>query len=186
MDALEVWKDIPGYVGLYQVSDKGRVRSIDTVKTVPSKNGKLYQVRKHGRVLSPGLTKANGYAFVNLHAQCGGKTKLVHRLVAQVFCSTPVGAAEVNHKDGDITNNVSSNLEWVTRLQNVRHCIDILGRQGKTCVPVVAVFTTGAVQRFASQVAAELALSGKRTGGVCWSIRTGRPIYGAHWSRGAA
>lgn len=182
----EVWKDVVGYGGLYQVSDQGRVRSLDTVKSVTSKNGKVYSVRKHGRVLSPALTKADGYLFVNLHKQDGGKAYLVHRLVASAFCNKPIGSDEVNHKDGQRLNNSHSNLEWVTRLENVRHCIDILKRQGRVTKSVTGAFADGTLRWFESQIAAEKELSGKQTGGISWAVKTGRRIYGAVWSRSAA
>jgi hypothetical protein len=78
------------------------------------------QVRRNGRILSQGTTR-NGYKRVNVSVQGIGKTLSVHRLVAHAFAENPGGLNEVNHIDGDKTNNVASNLEWSTRSGNLLH-----------------------------------------------------------------
>lgn len=104
----EIWKDIEGFEGSYQVSNEGRVRSLPRYK------------RKTERILKPSPNNV-GYMLVQLRS--GGKerkSKLVHRLVMQAF--EPITEfMEVNHKDLDITNNSLSNLEWVTRQENIDH-----------------------------------------------------------------
>ena len=98
----EIWCPIKGYEGLYEVSDKGRVRSI--------KFGKE-------RILKPGrMTK--GYLTVGLYKNGEQKMYLVHRLVAKTFIPNPDNLPEVNHKDEDKINNKVSNLEWCDRKYN--------------------------------------------------------------------
>lgn len=106
---MEEWRTIPGYEGLYEVSNTGRVRSLDRYD---SRN-----CFRKGKVLSP--VKSNiGYLLVSLC--CNGKYKgfTVHRLVAQAFIPNPDNLPEINHKDEDKTNNSVENLEWCDRKYN--------------------------------------------------------------------
>lgn len=97
---MEEWRDIPGYEGLYQVSNQGRVKSL-----------------MHKKVLSP-FENNRGYLSVSLLR--GGK-RLVHRLVAEVFIPNHKSKPNVNHKDGNPKNNTASNLEWCTQSENIIH-----------------------------------------------------------------
>ena len=109
----EIWRPIEGYEGLYEVSNTGRVRSVD--RYVKSK-GESYWLRK-GKMLSPTKDK-NGYLKVNL--SCNGKHNIirVHRLVTEAFLPNPDNLPEVNHKDEDKTNNNVDNLEWCNAKYN--------------------------------------------------------------------
>ena len=107
---IEEWRPIEGYEGLYEVSNTGRVRSVDR-----------YDNRNYfrkGKVLSPGKDTV-GYLFVILH--CNGKSKEinVHRLVAKAFIENPDNLPQVNHKDK--TNNNVDNLEWCTAKYNNKY-----------------------------------------------------------------
>ena len=126
MNSEEIWKPVPGYEGLYEVSNLGRVRSVN--RYVKSK-GESYWLRK-GKMLSPAKDK-NGYLKVNL--SCNGKNNIirVHRLVAQAFLPNPDNLLEVNHKDEDKTNNRVENLEWCTAKYNNNYGTKI-ERQKKT------------------------------------------------------
>jgi len=110
---MEEWRDISGYEGLYQVSDLGRVKSLDRLRP----NGPKSQYMMKGRTLSPGVSGDTGYLTVNI---CG-KSYSIHRLVAKTFISNLNNLPEVNHKDQDKTNNNLNNLEWVTRSENTTH-----------------------------------------------------------------
>ena len=98
----EIWKDIKGFEGLYQVSDQGRVKSL--------KFGKE-------RILKPQRDK-NGYLLVDLCKNKESKKCKVHRLVCQTFLINPQNLPQVNHKDEDKTNNRVDNLEWCDRKYN--------------------------------------------------------------------
>lgn len=100
----ELFSVIDGYDG-YMVSNFGRVISL-----------------KVGRELSWQVTP-NGYAVVGLYKNNHRSRALVHRLVAKAFIDNPENLPEVNHKDGNKLNNIVSNLEWVSREQNIQHAV---------------------------------------------------------------
>lgn len=107
MKQPEEWKPIPGYEGLYEISNYGRVRS--------------YQLDSNGKILSPGNTgkDGSGYCFVNLYKD--GKAKkhcTVHRLVAEAFIPNPSNFPQVNHMDECKKNNYFENLEWCSLAYN--------------------------------------------------------------------
>lgn len=81
---------------------------------------------KNGKPLKPN-TNCHGYRYVVLMLDDRPKTVMVHRLVAMAFCPGYKDGLQVNHKDGDKTNNNYTNLEWVTRYDNVQHAIHVLG-----------------------------------------------------------
>ena len=112
----EIWKAIPGFEGIYEVSDLGGVRSLDRVVTY--KDGRI--ARFKGKVLKSRITK-DGYFQVQLSKGDNPKTIKIHRLVAEVFIPNPHRLSEVNHKDEDKTNNDVSNLEWCSHEYNSRY-----------------------------------------------------------------
>lgn len=99
----EIWKDIKDYEGLYQVSNLGRVKRVKT-----------------DRILKPSK-QIHGYLLVNLYKNNVSAKKRIHRLVAQAFISNSENKPQVNHIDENKTNNVVSNLEWVTSKENINH-----------------------------------------------------------------
>ena len=108
----EVWKSVLEYEGYYEVSNLGRVRSIDRII-----KKKLYL----GKIIKE--SDNQGYKMVNLSKNSKGKGKLVHRLVAYSFLDNPNGYPDVNHKDLNKTNNKLYNLEWISEKQNTEHAI---------------------------------------------------------------
>lgn len=116
----ENWKDIVGYEGLYQVSNMGNIRSVERIvmfgnreRTVKPSNLRYFK-------------KANGYLSVKIYKHCRQYTFYVHRLVAMAFCDGYFDTADVNHKDGNKSNNVYTNLEWCTRSENQLHSVRVL------------------------------------------------------------
>lgn len=112
---VEEWRAIPGYEGLYEVSDLGRVRSLSRIVT--ERTGKT---RHHqGRVLSQWIGVANGYPFVSLKNGEHKTNWCVHRLVAIAFLGTPEEGQEVCHLNGDRLDPRLINLRWDTHSANV-------------------------------------------------------------------
>ena len=108
---FELWKDIKGFEGLYQVSTFGRVRSLDKYIDVKIRN--VDKVLKRGKILKPTYGK-NGYLRVFL-CKNGKRTNFcVHRLVAEAFIPNPLNLPVINHKDEVKDNNYPYNLEWCT------------------------------------------------------------------------
>ena len=101
----EIWRDIEGYEGLYQVSNKRRVKSLNYNKS--GKEG----------ILKPRKSK-DGYLQLQLHKEGECKDYRVHRLVGQTFLENLEGLPEINHKDEDKTNNCVENLEWCSSEYN--------------------------------------------------------------------
>ena len=113
----EIWKDIPEYENLYQVSSYGRIKSLDHY----TKDVNKTQFIK-GRILKP-QHQTTGYYKVTLSKNGIKKQYTIHRLVAKTFLANPENKIEVNHIDGDKLNNNISNLEWTTPKENTRHAI---------------------------------------------------------------
>jgi hypothetical protein len=116
---MEIWKDIPGFDGLYLVSNKGNVRSYPRI--TEDKNGRFLSAK--GKVIKPCLTD-RGYLKVFLVKDGVRTAKRVNRLVAEVFVPNVYNKPEVNHKNGNKTDNRAENLEWCTRQENVKHAYD--------------------------------------------------------------
>lgn len=112
----EVWKDIDGFSGLYQVSNKGRVKGMKAIAQ-----------HKNGRILTPSV--ANGYEYVQLFRDGKAKNFRVHRIVAKAFIENEKGKPEVNHIDGNKRNNAVYNLELATRSENEIHAYQVLNKQ---------------------------------------------------------
>ena len=142
MTENEVWKDVVGYEGLYKVSDKGNVYSVERKDSRGKKWG--------GRALQPSY-HSNGYLCLNLNKNGVTKNKKVHRLVLEAFVSNPNNYPEVNHRDEDKSNNNVENLEWCTRKQNVNHGTAIKRASQKRRKKVKAVnVESGEVLTFSS------------------------------------
>lgn len=117
-DPVETWKAVPGHEGRYEVSDLGRVRSLDRVveRRLGRKGSEnvICRVPTKGRVLRPGRA-ANGYLTVSL----GGRSFCVHDLVLRAFVGPPPAGMEACHEDGHRPNVALSNLRWDTRKANI-------------------------------------------------------------------
>lgn len=139
---VEFWKPIPGYEGLYQVSDQGRVRRI--AGGMGARVGAILRPRDNGR----------GYLFVTLYKNRRPKHRTVHTLVAETFLGPCPEGKEVNHKYGIKYDNRLTEIEYVTPRENVRHSYDVLGHKaarGEACA--TAKLTAPVVQEIRRAVA---------------------------------
>lgn len=108
----EIWKDIPGFEGLYQVSNLGRVKSLPRGKQWPYR-------RTHNNIRKPRVK--NGYYQVNLSKENKVKWLSVHRLVALAFIPNPDNLPCINHRDENRLNNSIENLEWCSYAYNANY-----------------------------------------------------------------
>lgn len=111
----EIWRDIKGFEGFYQISNLGRVKSL---------GGWCGTAKRKERIRSTSLTH-DGYVKVRLIHQGKDKTMRVHRLVAEAFIPNPEHKDTVNHIDGNKQSNIVSNLEWVNRTEQMIHAYDL-------------------------------------------------------------
>jgi len=169
---MEIWKDIQGYEGLYQVSNLGNVRSLHYRNT---NNVKELFLKPHNR----------GYLQVELHKDGVRKMFTVHRLVAMAFVDGYAEDRDVNHIDENKHNNRASNLEWVSTSQNVLH--SITHRTPRTCADsVIQMSLDGRVLRkWNSTVEIR-----KKLGYSDWSIKQccrgeRKTAYGYRWQYAA-
>ena len=114
LNNMEIWKDIPNYEGLYQISNFGNVKSLISNK-----------------ILKPSKDRF-GYVRFNALKDKKQKTLRIHRLVMEIF--NPINTTmQVNHIDGNKLNNNSNNLEWLTRKENIQHAFknNLMGKNKK-------------------------------------------------------
>lgn len=132
---MEIWKDIPEYEGIYEVSISGAVRTVKGKKTESIFHGE--RVWKQ-RILKL-KTDKKGYKRVMLYKGKKSKQYLVHRLVAMAFIPKVKGKNYINHKDGNPSNNHVVNLEWCNHRENLIHAFD--NRLNNNAEPVI-LFST--------------------------------------------
>ena len=126
-DGNEIWKSVPGYEGLYEVSNYGSIRSL--VRMLPTSRGN--GVRRYGgRNFSPRIHANNGYVYVQLSRHGKHKGHRLHKLIARAFLGERPPGYHIDHIDCDRTNNAAENLRYITCQENIAHkCA--LGRQAR-------------------------------------------------------
>jgi hypothetical protein len=129
----EVWKSIPGYEGLYEVSDQGRVKSL--LRKILRKTGHWHTVPE--RIMKHNKSGGRNRQYCSIGLSLSGEVKYwyVHHLVLLAFRGERPTNMEVNHIDGNHANNVLSNLEYVTKRENVQHAINELGTYKRPSSP---------------------------------------------------
>lgn len=172
---MENWKWIDGFEGIYEISDKGRVRSVERI--VLHSCGKRQTLKE--RILKPQIHKTRGsnYYFVLLSADSKASKRYIHRLVAEEFISNPENKPQVNHIDNDGTNNDVTNLEWVTALENSQHA----WKTGQHDYRFRKV-TRSDGKVFNSVTEGALSVGASYTMGVTSSCQSGKPYKGFLWS----
>lgn len=128
---MREWRKVVGWEKYYEVSDDGLVRSVDREVCLP--NGVSYI--KKGRIRKQIMSQ--GYLRVCLYSESKIRSFAVHRIVAESFLDNPYNLEQVNHKNGDKTDNSVNNLEWVSRTENALHSAYVLNNN--TGKPKVAV-----------------------------------------------
>ena len=145
------------------------------------KNGEIFSLLSR-RYITP-VTKKTGYQDVLLTSRDGNHhTKLIHRLVAECFCTKREGANEVNHKNGDKTDNRAANLEWVTRSENLKHAFET-GLRTNDVTPKSIIATnieTGEQMLFKSIYSASKFLNISQ-GNICQACKGLRPYAGGYY-----
>ena len=184
----EVWKDVKGYEGHYQVSNLGRVRSLDRLDRIGQ--------RRNGTVKKP-QDNGSGYKYVQLKLDGKYKNFYIHRLVGEYFIEKVSGKNFINHIDGNKENNRVENLEWVTSNENMQHAYDtglnIPGNQKElragrekhyreTAKKVIQRGLDGNVIKVHdNMVEAHKYIGKKSTGFIHRVCKTGKTAYGYKW-----
>lgn len=164
----EIWRDIEGYEGCYQVSNFGRVKSLKFCKE---------------KILKAQLV-SGGYLAVNLCKECKRKTHTIHRLVAFAFLPNPDNFPFVNHKDENPSNNIVSNIEWCSAEYNTnygtrnRRIAESNTNHPKFSKQVLCV-ETGKVYPSTKQVERELGFANTNISAACNGKY--KSAYGFHW-----
>ena len=116
MITKEIWKDIQGYEGVYQISNLGEIKSLE--RMIVTNDNITKKIKE--KILKPCLRK-NGYYGIVLKKDDKSKYYAIHRLVAQHFIPNPNNLPQVNHKDENKINNCVENLEWCTSQYNINY-----------------------------------------------------------------
>lgn len=173
---IEKWIPIKGYEQHYEVSNFGQIRNIPRIVFMQYRGG---QYLSRSTINKP-TNNGKGYGRVFLCKYNKVTTKYVHRLVAENWCANPLNHNEVNHIDGNKANNMASNLEWVSRRQNVVHArktglfVPSPSKLNKDSVDDIVSLRKSGVKR--AEVANKYGINPVNVSGItsgkCWSWHT--------------
>lgn len=175
----EVWKDIPNYEGLYQISNYGRVKSLERKIEHKTTYGGYYHVR--GKILKPKIEK-DGYFRIGLKKNGIKKFYRLNRLVAQVFIPNPNNYEVVNHKDENKLNNCIDNLEWCTQKYNINYGSGIRKRANKIKIKINQYSLENKyIKTWDSIIEASSSIKGLSTNIVKCCKGKQKTVYGYKW-----
>ena len=155
---MEIWKPAKGFEQYYEVSNLGRVRSLNRYVNYYDLNTKQIKQRmKKGINIKPKRNNKGYYEYA-LYGKIKGKQIMVlaHRLVAETFIDNPNNLSQVNHKNGRKLDNRANNLEWCTSSENQRHAIKIGLRKAVYGNKPIQNITTGKIYSSAMEAAREI------------------------------
>ena len=118
----EIWKDIKGYEGYYQVSSLGNIKSKERIVSHNNETGAKRHVKE--RIMKPAVNRKGGYVTIVLSKNRKQLSHRVNRLVAKAFLDNPKNFPEVHHMDHNKLNNKLDNLKWVSHSDNLKECFD--------------------------------------------------------------
>lgn len=176
------WKNIKGFEGLYEVSNTGLIKSLGNGNSTDSRTKQI-------RLLKTRVRKT-GYVHIKLCKNSTQKHLSVHRLVAIAFVPNPNNYREVNHLDGDKTNNNDWNLEWTNSSGNQKHAfrmglqVPIRGKENKQSIPILQYDLNGVLLKEWESIKQVLREKGYNTVGIincCKKRPKYRTAYGFKW-----
>lgn len=178
----EIWKDIEGYEGRYQVSNLGRVKSLAR----EYKTGANQATIRMGEKVMKQKVRPNKYCLVTLRRDGVVCDAYVHRLVAEAFIPNPTNRPQVNHRDENPSNNKVDNLEWCTPLENVRYGTGIARSVSKRCKPVVQKTLDGEIVKIWDSIAEAgdsfIPIQGRKNICNALSQPDKKTAYGFYWN----
>lgn len=163
-ETSEIWKDIKGYEGIYQVSNLGRVKSLGRHEVVTG-NPRMKERARKEKLLTP-QPNHKGYLCVVLMRDRKKIFTSVHRLVANAFIPNPNNLPQVNHKDENKTNNRAENLEWCTSYYNLTYGTAIERTHQKQRIQVAQVDTEGNIIRIYNSAKEAYRITGISDGNI--------------------
>ncbi|MCH8625824.1 NUMOD4 domain-containing protein [Lactiplantibacillus plantarum] len=171
-----VWKDIPGYEGIYQASIYGYVRSVNRI-VYKGRNHTPSQVK--GKIITPWLDHS-GYLKVDLYRYGKRRCEKVHQMIAKTFIPNPQCKETINHKDENPLNNTVLNLEWMTNKENVNYGTRVQRVKEKYGYHIIRIAPNGMIDDFFTLHEAE-----KRTGiprqSIAYAIKHKTKLKGYIW-----
>jgi hypothetical protein len=181
----EIWKDIKGWEGLYQVSNLGRVKRLkDSFYVVDKKQKREYYKTINEKIIKQHIGDV-GYMelqLTNPHKKVKNMIR-THILIANAFINPIKNKYCVNHKDGNKLNNLIDNLEWCTQEENIKHAWKIgLCDNQKKRIAQIDINTGNVLKEFDSVMAAERHLKIKNLNkNFSKSVKLGNKLYGYKW-----
>ena len=175
----EIWKDIAGYEGKYQVSNLGRVRSLPRTFLDVNRRKQMFR----GRVLKQMMRK-NGYMVVTFYESGKFHQMMVHRLVADAFIPNPNNLPLINHKDEDKTNNRVDNLEWCSaQYNNTYNNIHYRSKEKRRKAVIQMTLDDEFVAEYesVSEAARQTGFRSSSISAACRGEKKTKQSYGFHW-----